>query len=82
MEDYLAADIMEFERTHQMWSFIHQKYESVGQSTYLAAIRQEQLLQQGDTTVDDFFNQLSVVWCQLDTLGPQLSPTTCQSYRD
>jgi hypothetical protein len=82
MEDYLAADIMEFERTHQMWSFIHQKYESVGQSTYLAAIRQEQLLQLGDTTVDDFFNQLSVVWCQLDTLGPQLSPATCQSYRD
>jgi hypothetical protein len=82
MEDYLAADIMEFERTHQMWSFIHQKYESVGQSTYLAAIRQEQLLQQGDTTVDDFFNQLSVVWCQLDTLGPQLSTATCQSYRD
>jgi hypothetical protein len=63
-------------------AFIHQKYESAGQSTYLAAIRQEQLLQQGDTTVDDFFNQLSVVWCQLDTLGPQLSPATCQSYRD
>jgi hypothetical protein len=22
--------IMEFERTHQMWSFLHQKYESTG----------------------------------------------------
>jgi hypothetical protein len=39
MEDHFAADIMEFERTHQMWSFIHQKYESTGQSTYLATIR-------------------------------------------
>jgi hypothetical protein len=82
MEDCFAADIVEFERTHQMWSFLRQKYESTGQSTYLAAIRQEKLLRQGDTTVDDFFDQLSVVWRQLDTLGPQLSPTTCQSCRD
>jgi hypothetical protein len=65
-----------------MWSFLRQKYESIGQSTYLAAIRQEQLLYKGDTTVDDFFNQLSIVWRQLDTLGPQLSPATCQSCRD
>jgi hypothetical protein len=62
MEDRFAADIMDFERTHQMWSFLRQKYESTGQSTYLAAIRQEQLLRQGDTTAEDFFNQLSVVW--------------------
>jgi hypothetical protein len=41
MEDRFAADIMDFERTHQMWYFLHQKYESTGQSTYLAAIRQE-----------------------------------------
>jgi hypothetical protein len=44
MEDRFAADIVEFEWTHQMWSFLHQKYESTGQSTYLAAIHQEQLL--------------------------------------
>jgi hypothetical protein len=81
MEDSFAADIMDFERTHQMWSFLRQ-YESTGQSTYLAAIRQEQLLRQGDSTVDDFFDQLSVVWRQLDTLGPQLSPATCPSCRD
>jgi hypothetical protein len=82
MEDHFAADIVEFERTHQMWSCYHQKYESTGQTTYLAAIRQEQLLRQGDTIVDDFFDYLYVVWCQLDTLGPQLSPATCQSCRD
>jgi hypothetical protein len=60
-----------------MWYFLHQKYESTDQSTYLAAICQEQLLRQGDTTVEDFFDQLSVVWRQLDTLGPQLSFATC-----
>jgi uncharacterized protein (DUF1015 family) len=41
MEDHFAADIVEFERTHQMWYFLHQKYESTRQSTYLAAIHQE-----------------------------------------
>jgi hypothetical protein len=82
MEDRFVADIVDFEQTHQMWSFHRQKYESTGQSIYLAAIRQEQLLCQGDTTIEDFFDQLSVVWRQLDTLGPQLSLVTCQSCRD
>jgi hypothetical protein len=77
MDDCFAVDIVDFDRTHQMWSFLRQKYESTGQSTYLAAICQEQLLRQGDTIVEDFFDQLSVVLRQLDTLGPQLSPTTC-----
>jgi hypothetical protein len=82
MEDHVAADIVDFEQTHQMWPFLHQMYESTGQSTYLATIHQEQLLRQGDTTVEGFFDQLSIVWRQLDTLGPQLSPATCQSCRD
>jgi hypothetical protein len=41
MEDRFAADIVDFKRTHQMRSFLCQKYESTDQSTYLAAIRQE-----------------------------------------
>jgi hypothetical protein len=82
IEDRFAADIMDFKRTHQMWSFLRQKYESTDQSTYLAATRQEQLLRHGDSTVEDFFDQLSIVWRQLDTLGPQLSPVTCPSCRD
>jgi hypothetical protein len=32
MEDHFAADILDFVQTHQMWSFLHQKYESIGQS--------------------------------------------------
>jgi hypothetical protein len=32
--------------------------------------------------VDDFFAQLSTVWRQIDTLGSQLSPATCQSCKD
>jgi hypothetical protein len=30
MKDHFAADIVDFERTHQIWSFIRQKYESTG----------------------------------------------------
>jgi uncharacterized protein (DUF1015 family) len=30
MEDHFAGDIVDFERTHQMWSFLCQKYESTG----------------------------------------------------
>jgi hypothetical protein len=62
MDDHFAADIVEFEQTHQMWSFLHQKYESTRQSTYLPAIRQEQLLRQSDTRDDDLFYLLSVIW--------------------
>jgi hypothetical protein len=55
---------------------------AIGQSAFLAAIRQEQLLRQGDDTIDAFFDQLSAVWRQIDILGPQLSPITCQSCKD
>jgi hypothetical protein len=38
MEDRFTVDIIDFEWTHQMWSFLNQKYESTGQSTYLTSI--------------------------------------------
>jgi hypothetical protein len=80
MEDHFAADIVEFEWTHQMWSFFRQKYEPTGQSTYLAAIHQEQLLRQGDTIVDNFFDQLLLFGVVLTLLAlsyllPLVSPT-------
>jgi len=59
---------------HHMCLCTH--YDPTGQSTYIAAICQEQLLQQGDATMEKFFAQMSVVWLQLDPLGPQLSPST------
>jgi hypothetical protein len=70
MEDHFSADIVEFERSHQMWIFLRSRYEPTRQSTFLAAIRQEQLLHQGDDTIDAFFDQLSAVWRQIDTLSP------------
>jgi hypothetical protein len=81
MVDRIAADIVDFGYASQMWAFLRDRYEPTGQSTYLAAIRQEQLLRQGDSTVEDFFAQISAIWRQLDTLGPQLSPDTSTSCR-
>ena len=79
MDDRVAADIICFDHAYQMWSFLRERYEPTGQSTFLAAIRQEQLLRQADSTVDEFYDQMSAIWRRLDTLGPQLSPSTCQS---
>jgi hypothetical protein len=82
MEDWFSADIVDFEQAHQMCTFLRDRYEPTGQCTFVAAIRQEQLLRLGDATVDDFFAQLFAVCRQIDTLGPQLSSATYQSCKD
>jgi hypothetical protein len=82
MEDRFSAEIVEVGWAHQKCTFLCSHYESTGQSTFLAAIHQEQLLRQGHDTIDAFFDQLFVVWRQIDTLGPQLSLATCQSCKD
>jgi hypothetical protein len=61
IEDWFVANIVEFDRAHQMWTFLRDFYEPTRQSTYLAVIRQEQLLQHGNAAVDDFFDQLSAI---------------------
>ncbi|KAF2944957.1 hypothetical protein DAI22_02g181700 [Oryza sativa Japonica Group] len=44
---------------------------------------EEQSLQQGDSTVDEFYTQLSSIWRQLDSLGPTICHTCqcCQRQR-
>ena len=81
MEKHLAGEVIRLDHAAQMWAVLRQRYEPSGQSTYIAALRQEQLLQQGDSSVEDFFRQLSAIWRELDTLSPQLSPDTCDSCR-
>ncbi|WVZ80634.1 hypothetical protein U9M48_028093 [Paspalum notatum var. saurae] len=78
MENEFAAEIADFERSHQMWSFLHDRYEPTGHSSYFVAIRQEQLICHGDLTVDELYTQLSVIWRQIDSLRHPLSPSTCE----
>jgi hypothetical protein len=79
MEKHLAGEVIRLNHAAQMWDSLRRRYEPTGHSTYIAALRQEQLLQQGDSSVDDFFRQLSAIWRELDTLSPHLSPDTCES---
>ena len=41
MEEHISVDIVGFEHAHQMWVFLRERYEPTGQSTYIAALRQE-----------------------------------------
>jgi hypothetical protein len=41
MEDQFSAKIVELERAHQIWTFLRSRYEPIGHSTFLVAIRQE-----------------------------------------
>jgi hypothetical protein len=36
MEDRFSTDIVELERSHQMWTFLRSRYEPTRQSTFLA----------------------------------------------
>uniref|UniRef100_A0A453P160 Uncharacterized protein n=1 Tax=Aegilops tauschii subsp. strangulata TaxID=200361 RepID=A0A453P160_AEGTS len=45
-----------------------QRYEPSGDALYLSVVRQEHALQQGDSTVDDFYAQSSAIWRHLDSL--------------
>ncbi|KAJ1268166.1 hypothetical protein BS78_07G116100 [Paspalum vaginatum] len=78
MEDQFAAEIVDFDRSHQMWSFLCDPYEPTGHSAYFAAIRQGQLLHHGDLSVDELYTQLSAIWRQIDSLCHPLSPSTCE----
>jgi hypothetical protein len=49
MEPHLTREIIRLDHVAQMWAFLRQHYEPSGQSTYIAALHQEQLLQQGDS---------------------------------
>lgn len=55
MDDHFGAEVIESDSSHQIWNF-RDCYEHIGLSTYLATIRQEQYLRQGDSTVDEFYN--------------------------
>jgi hypothetical protein len=68
IEDHFFAEIVELERSHQMWAFLRSHYEPIGQSTFLVAIHQEQLLHQGDDIVDAFLINFLLIGVRLTLL--------------
>ncbi|XP_037457494.1 uncharacterized protein LOC119328613 [Triticum dicoccoides] len=69
MDVDLTMDVVALTTAYQMWEHLRHRYESTGDAMYLSVVRQEQQLQQGDATVDDFYKEMSAVWRQLDSLG-------------
>lgn len=67
----------------EMWTHLRQRYQPSGDSIYLSMVRQEHALQQGDSTVDEFYTESSAIWRQLDSLRTAIcgSCTCCQIMR-
>src|SRR3954462_13463042 len=59
------------------WAHLRQRYHPSGDALYLSVVRQEHALQQGESSVDDFYAQRSVIWRQLDSLRT-VGCRTCQ----
>ena len=63
-----ASEFMGLGTAAAMWTYLCQRYQPSGDALYLSVVRQEHELQQGDSTVDEFYTQCSAIWRQLDSL--------------
>jgi hypothetical protein len=65
-----ASKFMALATASEMWDHLRQRYQPSGDSLYLSVVvvRQEHALQQGDSSVEDFYTQSSAIWHQLDSL--------------
>jgi hypothetical protein len=63
-----ASDFMTLATASDMWDHLRQRYQSSGDSLYFSVVRQEHALQQGDSSVEEFYTQSSAIWRQLDSL--------------
>lgn len=72
----ISMNVAELPTTQPMWEFLRAHYQPTSDALYLSVVHQAHSLQQLDTTVDDFYQQLSEVWRQLNSLGPDV----CRTY--
>jgi hypothetical protein len=56
-----AAEFMGLPTVSAQWSFLRQHYQSSGDALYLSVVRQEHALQQGDSTIDEFYTQSAAI---------------------
>nr|XP_051225350.1 uncharacterized protein LOC127343270 [Lolium perenne] len=63
-----AAEFMSLPTAAAQWAFLRQRYQPSGDALYLSVVRQEHDLQQGDSTIDEFYTQSAAIWRQLDSL--------------
>jgi hypothetical protein len=63
-----ASEFMGLPTVADMWAHLRQRYQPSGDALYLSVVRQEHALQQGDSTIDEFYTQSAAIWRQLDSL--------------
>uniref|UniRef100_A0ACD5UZ91 Uncharacterized protein n=1 Tax=Avena sativa TaxID=4498 RepID=A0ACD5UZ91_AVESA len=63
-----AAEFMSLPTVAAQWAHLRQRYQPFGDALYLFLVRQEHALQQGDSTIDEFYTQSAAIWRQLDSL--------------
>ena len=71
----ISMDVAELPTTQLMWERLRAHYQPTSDAMYLTVVHQAHSLQQLDATVDDFYQKLSEVWRQLDSLGPDVCRT-------
>jgi hypothetical protein len=63
-----ASEFMGLPTIANMWAHLCQCYQPSGDALYLSVVRQEHALQQGESTIDEFYTQSAAIWRQLDSL--------------
>jgi hypothetical protein len=63
IEDQFFTEIVEFERAHQIWTFLRIRYEPTGQSTFLATIIRSNFLARVMLSLMLLLDQLYAIWC-------------------
>jgi hypothetical protein len=47
--------------TSEMWDHLCQRYQTFGDSLYFSMVHQEHALQQGDSSIEEFYTQSSAI---------------------
>ncbi|XP_040249942.2 uncharacterized protein [Aegilops tauschii subsp. strangulata] len=78
-----ASEFIGLGTVFEMWTHLRQRYQPSGDAFYLSVVRQEHALQQGDSTIDEFYTQSSAIRRQLDSLRTTVCGTCpcCQTVR-
>ncbi|CAM8997492.1 unnamed protein product [Rhodiola kirilowii] len=73
MEVSLSSDIVCLESAQLMWAHLQERYAPTGDSLFLSVVHREQSLQQGNATIDEFYDQMSAIRAQLLARHPRVT---------
>jgi hypothetical protein len=58
---HYASEFMGLPTVAAQWTHLRQRYQSSGDALYLSVVCQEHALQQGDSTIDEFYTQSAAI---------------------